>query len=195
MKQLIYLLLHCLSFLYLNKSPTMKPSTYLSFPHRRFHYVNKSPTMKRSTCLLLHHQSFHQIGIASSTVSASGVSIRPQEPHNETVNIFMSRNVKRCQDMSRDVKKVWQDMSGYVKICQDMSRHFKIWHLLNKSGWGYSSKWIIYFLLCTDGGLHSVAQHCTGRFAQRPCTDALHSLARVGWFGLAQPALTSFNQP
>ena len=140
----------------------MKPSTYLSFPHRRFHYVNKSPTMKRSTWLLLHHQSslhfkksptmkpstylllhhqsFHQIGIASSTVSASGVSIRPQEPHNETVNIFMSRNVKRCQDMSRDVKKVWQDMSGYVKICQDMSRHFKIWHLLNKSGWGYSSK-------------------------------------------------------
>ena len=43
----------------------------------------------------------------------------------------MKELISLCQDMSRDVKKVWQDMSGYVKICQDMSRHFKIWHLLN----------------------------------------------------------------
>ena len=71
--------------------------------------------MTRSTCLLLHHQSFHQIGIASSTVSASGVSIRPQEPHNETVNIFMSRYVKTCQE----------GMTRYVRICQDMTRYVK----------------------------------------------------------------------
>ena len=136
MKQFIYLLLHCLSFLYLNKSPTMKPSTYLSFPHRRFHYVNKSPTMKRSTCLLLHHQSFHQIGIASSTVSASGVSIRPQEPHNETVNIFMSRYVKRCQ----------KGMTRYVRICQDMTRYVKTFQHMTSQTSPLKYKFSVLFL-------------------------------------------------
>ena len=46
------------------------------------------------------------IRVRAHACTSVHVSIRPQEPHNETVNILMSRNVNRCQDMAKDVKKI-----------------------------------------------------------------------------------------
>ena len=101
----------------------MRPSTFSSGPKEGSHNETHNET---DIYLLLHHQSFHKIGIASSTVSASGVSIRPQDLTMKQLIYLcqeMSRDVKICQEMSRRYDKICQDMSGYVKICQDISRY------------------------------------------------------------------------